>query len=119
LPAQRVRQKIPPPSGFTARAVSSSAIELRWQDSRIENGFELERSLSPTSGFTKVASVAKNVKTCLSPSLASGRAYYHRVRAVGSTGRASAHSNVAAATTLLVGASTPIPIPTQSPTPLT
>jgi hypothetical protein len=107
---------IPPPAGLTARAVSSNAIELRWQDkSKIESGFEIERSLSPTSGFTKVASVAKNVRTYLSQSLASGGTYYHRVRAVGRTGRVSAYSNVAAATTLPVGA--PTPTPTQSPTP--
>jgi hypothetical protein len=111
---------IPPPSGLTASAVSSNAIELRWQDkSKIESGFEVERSLSPTSGFTKVASVAKNVKTYLSQSLASGGTYYHRVRAVGRTGRVSAYSNVAGATTLPVGAPTPTPTPTptQSPTP--
>jgi hypothetical protein len=105
------------PTNLTATALSGSAIELRWRDrSTTEIGFEVERSLSSTGGFARVATVAKNVKSYVSSGLESGRTYYHRVRALGRRNRVSPYSNVAAATAT-IGSPTPTPTPAPTPAP--
>lgn len=92
--------QVPPaaPDGLTAEAISSTQINLAWNDkSANETRFELERSLNGTN-FTKIADIAVNLTLYQNTGLTAVTTYYYRVRAVNSVG-ASAYSNVISATT--------------------
>nr|MBA4148239.1 fibronectin type III domain-containing protein [Verrucomicrobiota bacterium] len=87
------------PSGLTATAATTTQINLAWTDnSGIETGFKIERSLSSGSGFSQIATVGANVKTYSSTGLAAGTRYYYRVRAYNAAGNSS-YSNTANTTT--------------------
>jgi chitodextrinase len=93
------------PSNLTAArsgSLNQQRIDLSWKDnSSSEAGFVVERST--TSGFTTnlVTSqqLAKDTTSYRDSSLQKKTTYYYRVFAVDSTGRRSAPSNVASATT--------------------
>ncbi len=92
--------QVPPaaPDGLTAEAVSSTQINLAWNDkSANETRFEVERSLNATN-FTKIADVGLNLISYQNTGLTAVTTYHYRVRAVNSAG-ASAYSNVVSATT--------------------
>ncbi|UCH34019.1 MAG: fibronectin type III domain-containing protein, partial [Armatimonadota bacterium] len=90
------------PSDLRATAVSSTQINLTWQDnSTNESGFRIERSHYATSGFTQIAVVGANVTSYANTGLASSTTYYYRVRAYNAYGN-SAYSNTASATTSVV-----------------
>jgi len=100
---------------LTATAVSSSQINLAWVDTNTnESNYFVERSLSSTSGFTQIASLAANVKSYSSTGLAAGTTYYYRVRASSKSGAYSTYSNVASARTTSL-APTPTPPPSGIP----
>jgi hypothetical protein len=84
------------PSGLIAKTVSSSQINLTWNSSAGATGYEVERSLSATSGFAEVgtATTTKYSDT----GLTAGTTYYYKVIATGG-GYSSAASSVAIATT--------------------
>jgi len=87
------------PSGLVATAVSTSQINLHWNDnSSDETSFEIERSTLATSGFVKIATVGPNVTAFSNTGLSKNRKYYYRVRATGTEGN-SDYSNTASATT--------------------
>ncbi len=92
---------LPPgaPSNLVATALSTSSIRLNWQDnSGIESGFRIERSLSSSSGFSEISTVVANVETFTDTGLLSNTQYFYRVRAFNSAGNSSSTS-VASATT--------------------
>ncbi|MCD6288728.1 MAG: fibronectin type III domain-containing protein, partial [Candidatus Hydrogenedentes bacterium] len=92
---------LPPtaPTDLQAGAISSSTIRLTWRDtSDIEEGFDIERSLEPDSGFELVTTVEPNRQSYDDVSLEPATRYYYRVRATNSVG-GSGYSNVADATT--------------------
>jgi regulation of enolase protein 1 (concanavalin A-like superfamily) len=103
------------PTGLTALAVSSSAINLGWADNAgNETGFQVERGTDNVN-FTLMASLAANATSYSDTGLAASTTYYYRVRAVAGT-TSSGYSNTASATT----ASPPPPPPTvNAPTALT
>ena len=86
------------PSRLSATVASSGFIDVAWTDrSAREIGFEVERSVLPTTGFVLLATTPKNATTLRDGGLAPGT-YYYRVRAVGRRARsASRYSNVASA----------------------
>jgi hypothetical protein len=85
---------------LTARGISTSQISLTWTDPNKQgNGFQIERSLSSTSGFALIATAGKNVTTYTNSGLAAGTTYYYRVRALANNGSTSPYSNVAGAAT--------------------
>jgi titin len=87
------------PSALTANAVSSSRIELTWEDnSDDESGFKIERKKSGGT-YTQIATVGDDITTYSSTGLSSNTVYYYRVRAYNSAGN-SAYSNEASATTM-------------------
>ncbi|MDP2923729.1 MAG: fibronectin type III domain-containing protein, partial [Candidatus Omnitrophota bacterium] len=89
------------PSSLAATAISSSQINLSWKDnSSNETGFKIERSVSSTSGFKQIATVATNVTTYSNTGRSAGKTYYYRVRAYNTNGN-SAYSNKASAKTPL------------------
>lgn len=92
---------VPPkaPEALTATTISSSQINLAWQDlSTNETGFQLERSTDGTN-FDKIADLAANITSYPNTGLSPATKYWYRVRAV-NTANPSVFSNVASATTI-------------------
>ncbi len=86
------------PSGLTATAVSSSAIELSWADNASdETSFNIERSIDGAN-FGPLASVGANVSTYTDSGLNADTTYWYRVNAENAAGT-SAWSNTTSATT--------------------
>jgi hypothetical protein len=111
-------ESVPAPSGLTARAASSSAVEVAWTDnSSSEQAFILERSTSadftaPTS-FTLAANATSHRDTGLS----AGTTYHYRVKAATETLH-SDFSSPASATTESAAAKESAPSsPTAPPGP--
>ena len=90
------------PSGLSATAISSSAIDLTWTDnSNDETGFNIERSLTGTS-FSPLASVGANETSYNDTGLSPNTTYWYRVNAENGEGT-SAWSDIASVTTLQDG----------------
>jgi Fibronectin type III domain/Interferon-alpha/beta receptor, fibronectin type III len=93
--------RLPPPRVITpvvltARAVSTSQINLSWtNNSDNVAGLYVERSRSPKGPWKRVVNVPSNASSCANAALAAGTTYYYRVMA-----NDSPYSNVASATTL-------------------
>jgi transcriptional regulator CtsR len=88
------------PSNLTATVVSSSQINLSWQDnSNNETGFAIERKTGSGGTYAQIATVGANVTSYNSTTLSASTLYYYRVRAYNTSGK-SDYSNEAYATTL-------------------
>jgi FtsP/CotA-like multicopper oxidase with cupredoxin domain len=86
------------PSGLSAVATSSSAIDLSWSDnSTDETSFNIERSLDGIS-FSFLDSVAEDVTSYSDSGLSPEAEYWYRVNAENASG-VSDYSNTASATT--------------------
>jgi hypothetical protein len=83
------------PSNLTATAVSSSQINLTWQDnSNNEDGFEIYRRIEGTDYLiTSTAIVVTNVTSYSDFGFFPANTYYYRVRAFNSIGDRSDYSN--------------------------
>ena len=101
------------PTGLAATAVSSSQINLTWGASAGATGYEIERSLSATSGFAEVGTATTTSYS--DTGLTAGTTYYYQVIATGG-GNSSAASNTASATTT---GTAPPPSPNRSGAPRT
>lgn len=87
------------PSNLTA-TLSGFTVNLAWTDnSSNETGFLIQRSLTGTSGWTQIGTVAPNATSFASTGLTCETRYYYRVRATNEGGNSSA-SNSASATTV-------------------
>jgi len=87
------------PSNLVATAVSTSQINLTWQDnSSDETGFKIERRTASGS-YSQIATVGAGVTSYSNTGLSAGTTYYYRVKAYSSAGD-SGYSNEASATTL-------------------
>jgi Fibronectin type III domain/Beta-propeller repeat len=94
---------------LTATPASTSQVNLSWTDPNPnEQGFQLERSLSSTSGFVVIANLGKNATSYSNTGLAAGTWYYFRVKATSNNG-GSPYSAVKSAKTL--GGTVPTPTP--------
>jgi len=98
----RVVASLNAPTDLQAQAVSSSEVRLTWRDnSNDETGFEIQRRLRESTGYTTVARLPANVTTFTDKGLSPKTAYTYRVRAVDTPGqRVSDWSNEASVTTL-------------------
>jgi transcriptional regulator CtsR len=86
------------PSTLSATPVSSSQIDLGWQDnSADETGFKIEMRTGSGS-YSQITTVATGVTNYSSNGLSAGTTYYYRVRAYSGAGD-SDYSNEASATT--------------------
>jgi hypothetical protein len=87
------------PTNLTATAVSTSQVNLNWQDnSSNESGFFIERSSTSGRSWTQIAQVATNVTSYTDASVSRNKSYSYRVRAYNASGN-SAYSNVASVAT--------------------
>jgi hypothetical protein len=74
------------PSVLNAKAVSSSQINLTWNDnSNDESGFYIEKATSSSGPFTLIDSVFTDAKKDSSTHLSAGTTYWYRVRAFRTT----------------------------------
>jgi hypothetical protein len=86
------------PTSLSATAISSSQIDLEWNDnSNDESGFSIERSLDGTN-FSMLDSVAADVVTYSDTNVDADTTYHYQVAAFSGNGT-SAFSNTASATT--------------------
>ncbi len=87
------------PSNLIANTISSSQINLTWQDnSSDETGFKIERKTG-TGSYSQIATVGANVTSYSNSGLSTGTTYYYRVRAYNAAGNSN-YSNEVSATTL-------------------
>ena len=87
------------PAELNAEAVSSSQINLSWQDlSNNEENFKIERRPEAGGSWEILQQVGADVTTVYDTNLDANTTYYYRVNASNSAG-SSAYSNVASATT--------------------
>ena len=88
-----------PPSSLTATAVSSSGIDLSWQDNSInETGFRVQRQRDGSSDWVPVGTAPANATNFSDAGLLPGTRYRYRVQAFNQS-ESSAFSNQAVATT--------------------
>ncbi len=91
-----------PPSNLLLDNITENSIDLNWSDnSTNETGFQVERSLSPTTGYVRITTTTADVTSYTSTGLDQNTTYYYRVRAINPSGQ-SAYSNVRSGTTLLL-----------------
>src|SRR4029453_18707415 len=83
---------------LSATAVSSSRVDLSWQDVAGESGYRVQRSADGVAGWTEVGSTGAGVVSFSDTGLAPSTAYWYRVVATSGNGD-SGPSNVATATT--------------------
>jgi len=87
------------PSDLIATPISSSRIDLTWQDnSNDETGFKIERR-TVSGSYSQIATVGAGVTSYSNTGLSASTTYYYRVRAYSAAGD-SGYSNEASATTL-------------------
>jgi hypothetical protein len=87
------------PTLLTATAVSTSQINLAWQDnSNDETGFKIERSPDGTTGWIEITQVGANVTSYADTNLACDTTYHYQVRAYNGNGDSN-YTNVANAKT--------------------
>ena len=98
---------INPPTSLLLTPVSATQIDISWTDNTsIETGYVLERSLSSNSGFAEVVTLGANVTSYQDNSLLAETTYFYRVKAINAEG-SSSYSNVAGASTLPLVISNP------------
>ncbi|MBM3250043.1 MAG: tandem-95 repeat protein, partial [Candidatus Omnitrophica bacterium] len=101
----RSEQKTLPgaPTSLNAIAISSSQINLSWEDAsngptNKESGFKIERATATSGLFIVIATTGANITVYSDSGLSGGMAYYYRVYAYNNRG-GSGYSNTAYATT--------------------
>lgn len=78
------------PSNLQSAAIAHDSVNLTWTDaSSDETHFDIERSLTTGSGFSKVGEAAENDTSYVDTSLATATRYFYRIRAVNSSGNSS------------------------------
>ena len=70
-------------------AVSNRQVNLAWEDTSNELGFEIERKEGSGGTYREIAKVGENVTTYTDPALKTGVTYYYRIRAYNSAGHSS------------------------------
>ncbi|MBS3144043.1 IPT/TIG domain-containing protein [Candidatus Woesearchaeota archaeon] len=83
------------PSGLQVSSLTSSQVDLLWTDaSTNEDGFYIERSLFPTSGFIQIGTNSANDFTFTDNTVTHTTTYYYKVRAFNAGGNSSYSNTV-------------------------
>jgi hypothetical protein len=88
-----------PPENLRAKPVSSTQIDLSWDDTRLEGGYIIEYSLNGTDFKPVPVCVGKDVTSFSHQFLSPNTTYYYRIYAENSAG-SSGYSNITQAKTL-------------------
>ncbi len=89
------------PGHLATTSISSSQINLAWQDNNVfEAGFKLERKLGESGSFTEIASLAANIVSYNNTGLVANNTYYYRIKAYSSK-TVSDYSNIAVGNTFI------------------
>lgn len=100
--------KLMAPGSAAAQATSPGSINVTWGDPNSqEDGYSVERSESPASGFTVVALVAKDTRSYADLGLRAGATYYYRIQATAGSRTGPYSDTVSATTDLLPGQCAP------------
>ncbi|MBI4712424.1 MAG: fibronectin type III domain-containing protein [Planctomycetes bacterium] len=79
-----------PPTAITTTVISSSQIDLEWDDnSNLETGFKIERKAGAGGSYAQVLLIGANITTTSNTGVTDGTAYYYRVRASNASGNSS------------------------------
>ncbi len=70
-------------------AVSNRQVNLAWEDTSNEMGFEIERKEGSGGTYRQIAKVGENATTYTDTALKAGVTYYYRIRAYNSAGHSS------------------------------
>ncbi|CAN5563575.1 hypothetical protein BH10PLA1_BH10PLA1_18630 [soil metagenome] len=106
------------PSAVNLTPLSSSSIQVKWQDnSTNETGFAIERSTDDVT-FTVAGSVGASQTSFLDVGLSGDTKYFYRVRAVNSTSNATVYSTYAPEASTRTLLATPIAPAISQLTPL-
>ncbi|MFA5073213.1 MAG: fibronectin type III domain-containing protein [Nitrospirota bacterium] len=99
-------QGYPAPTNLIVSAVTSSRIDLTWQDNAIdESGYKVERATSAGGTYSVIATLGANITTYSDTGRIQNTMYYYRIRAYKST-IYSAYTPVTSATTPILAAPT-------------
>src|SRR5205814_1433258 len=91
------RTLLAPVTGVLATGVSTSQIDLTWNDTSGESAYRIERSLNGTT-WALITTTAADASSYSDMSLAAGTTYYYRVRAVNAGGNSLVTANTAGIT---------------------
>ncbi len=76
-----------PPGNLEGNSLDDEGVELTWTDnSELENGFEIERSLTDQENFVRLKRTDPNVTSYLDSQVASDNTYFYRIRAFNDQG---------------------------------
>jgi hypothetical protein len=92
---------LPAVTGLAATGISTTEVDLAWDDSTGESGYRIERSLNKVT-WTLLTTTAADVLAYANTALVAGTAYYYRVHAL-NAGGASLTPQMATGTTLPAG----------------
>ncbi|MBI5047873.1 MAG: fibronectin type III domain-containing protein [Deltaproteobacteria bacterium] len=95
------------PTNLNAAAVSSNQINLTWNDTNNESGYNIEYSLDGNTFKPMPVCVGKDTISFTHQFLSSNTTYYYRISAINSAG-SSGYSSTAWATTLLARNQNPV-----------
>lgn len=79
-----------PGSPTVSEVTSSTQLTITWSDlSNNETSFKIQRSLTGTSAWTEIASLAANSTRHTDPNLSAATSYYYRLYAINAAGQSS------------------------------
>ncbi len=102
------------PASLSAKAISSSQINLSWADVSSETGFKVERKTGAGGTYVQIGTTGATITTYSDTGLAAATTYFYRVRATNAAGD-SPYSPEASANTSAVAPSAPTSL-TATPT---
>ncbi len=84
------------PTQLQVVTAGAGDLRLTWADNSVsEDGFRIERSTLPDSGFVEIDSTGAGVTTFIDTALVTGTRYYYRVRCFNAVAANSAYTNTA------------------------
>lgn len=94
-------------TGLSAIAMNPTQVDLSWNDTVGETGFQVKRSSNGLTGWTVISTTAAHATTFSDTTAVPGTTYFYRVRAVNASGRSAASNTVKAVTALTGTPNTP------------